>query len=147
VPPLLTWVTEHDQAFHEFVGPYSDRRLPQSYQTEIRPEDQKLLRKVTSITLDLTQSEFDNLYAELSAYGYSVSRQHSLTVFASDDLQIRAAVQPNPQYRIRTIRCSLRAAPTKTTKMTFGDKATLTLTEDGTAIWTFGRRQTAFVRK
>jgi len=138
VPPLLTWVTEQDPAFHKIVSPYRDNHLS---------EPQNLLRKIISVTLDLTQSEFDHLYAELSAYGYSISKEHGLTLFTSPDIQIRAAVMPNPQYRIRTIRCSLTDRPEEPTKMTFGSKATLTLNQDATAIWTFGRRQTAFVRK
>lgn len=147
VPPLLTWVTEHDPAFHQIVGPDSDCRLPEPQHTDQHPEQQKLFRKIISVTLDLTQSEFDHLYAELSAYGYSINEQHGLTLFTSPDIQIRAAIQPNPQYRIRTIRCLLAGRPEKTIKMTFGDKATLTLTEDAIAIWAFGPRQTSFVRK
>lgn len=147
VPSLLTWVTEHDPAFHKTVGPNSDCRLPEPQHTGQHSEPQNLFRKIISVTLDLTQSEFDHLYAELSAYGYSISEQHGLTLFTSPDIQIRAAVMPNPQYRIRTIRCSLTSIPEEPTKMTFGSKATLTLNQDATAIWTFGQRQTAFVHK
>ena len=106
-----------------------------------------LFRKIISVTLDLTQSEFEHLDAELSTYGYLRKEQHGLTVFTSPDIEIQAAVFPNPQYRIRTIRCSLAGRPDKPIKMDFGNKATLTLTPNATAIWTFGRCQTSFVHK
>ncbi len=138
IPPLLTWVTEHDPAFHKIVSPYGDHRLS---------EPQNLFRKIISVTLDLTQSEFEHLDAELSTYGYLRKEQHGLTVFTSPDIEIQAAVFPNPQYRIRTIRCSLAGRPDKPIKMDFGNKATLTLTPNATAIWTFGRCQTSFVHK
>ncbi len=142
-PHLLTWVTEHDPIFHKAVGPNSDCRLsePQKHHS------QKLFRNITSITLDLTQSEFDHLDTELSAYGYARKSRHGLTVFSAPDIEIRAAVSKEPKYRIRNIRCSLSSEPESPAQMNFGNKATLTFTEDAAAIWTFGPRQTHFARK
>lgn len=142
-PPLLTWVTEHDPTFHKAIGPNSDCRLSEPQ----KQQSQKLFRNITSITLDLTQAEFDHLNAELSAYGYARTSRQGMTVFSAPDIEIHAAVSEQPKYRIRVIRCSLSAQPKSPAQMSFGDKATLTFTEDAAATWTFGPRQTHFARK
>ena len=148
IPPLLTWVTEHDPAFHKALRPKRGGRLnekPQTYSSD-EQNRHKLFRNITSITLALTQPEFDHLGAELSAYGYSRAKQQGLTVFSGPGIEIRAETCPDPQYRIRALSCSLNGRPETPTRMTFGDKAALTLKEDATATWTFGPGQRRFAR-
>ena len=146
-PALLTWVTEHDPIFHRAVGPNSKCRITESAMASHAEDGEKLFRDITAVTLDLTQSEFDHLAAELSAYGCSKKERKGLTVFSSPDMEIRAAVASDPKYRIRSIRCSLSGALESPAYMMFGDKASLTFTADGTAIWKFGPHERHFARK
>jgi len=146
-PPLLTWVTEPDPTFRKAVGFSSNRRPSEPVQANSAAAPPRLFRNITSITLDLTQAELDHLDAELSTYGYTKNKRRNLTVFSGPGIEIRAAVCSDPKYRIRTIRCSLSSEPQSPTQMSFGDKATLTFTEDAAAIWTFGPRQKHFARK
>jgi len=146
-PPLLTWVTEPNPTFRKAVGFSSNRRQDEPLEADSVAATSRLFRNITSITLDLTQAELDHLDAELSAYGYAKNKHRNLTVFSGPGIEIRAAVSKEPKYRIRTIRCSLSAKPQSPTQMSFGNKATLTFTENADALWTFGPRQTHFARK
>lgn len=150
-PPLLTWVTEHDPSFHKAIGYKSSRRAALLSGIELparpqKPHPQRLFRDITGVTLSLTQAEFEQLAAELSAYGYVRKKAGGLTVFSGPAIEIRAAVSEDPEYRIRSLSCSLTRRPDAPAQLNFGDKATLTLTEDATAIWTFGPKQNQFAR-
>jgi len=131
----LTWVTEHDPAFFKALRPESKSRRDKRKQTYSSngPDEQnarKLFRNITSVTLALTQGEFDQFGAELLAYGYSETRQKGQTVFSGPGIEIRTEICPDPPP----------------TRMTFGDKAALTIKEDATATWTFGPGQRRFAR-
>jgi len=150
-PPLLTWVTEHDPAFFKALRPESKSRRDKRKQTYSSngPDEQnarKLFRNITSVTLALTQGEFDQFGAELLAYGYSETRQKGQTVFSGPGIEIRTEICPDPRYRIRALSCSLNGQSEAPTRMTFGDKAALTIKEDATATWTFGPGQRRFAR-
>ena len=151
-PPLVTWVTEHDPMFHKVMGPNTTCRLAALPGTSSpvgpqEPQAERLFRNITGVTLSLTQAEFDKLGAELSAYGYVRKKRRGVTVFSGPGVEVRATVSEDPKYRIRGLRCSLTAEVVRPTQVTFGDKATLTLTEDATAIWTFGAQPQRFARK
>ena len=150
-PPLLTWVVEYDAKFHKAVGFSSGRHLAKLRQTDLptppqKQYPQKLLRNIESVTLAVTQPEFNHLSTELAAFGYVRKEQKGLTVFSGPGVEIRAVVAPDPQYRIRSLQCSLTSKAKTPTQKTFGDKATLTLTEDAAAIWTFGPHQEHYAR-
>ncbi|MBN2136841.1 MAG: hypothetical protein JW720_03460 [Sedimentisphaerales bacterium] len=145
-PPLLTWVTEPDAAFSRTVG-FTTARIPAN--AAARQENQypqPMFKNITSITLDLRQHEFDHLKTLLAAYGYAGKTAGNITVFSAPGLEIRAEVSANPKYRIRAIRCSLTRKPASPATMAFGPNASLTITEDAVALWTFGPNRTLYAR-
>jgi len=150
-PPLLTWVTEQDASFRDALGYRSSHRATPPGVEAAAPQDQtesdkRLLRDITGVTLVLTQAELDRLAAELSAYGYVNRQAGGLTIFSGPEFEVRVAISDNPEYRIRSLSCALTGEPNVPSKIEFGGKATLTLTENPTATWTFGPKPQQLAR-
>jgi len=150
-PPLLTWVTEQDASFRDALGYRSSHRATPPGVEVAAPQDKtesdkRLLRDITGVTLVLTEAELDRLAAELSAYGYVNRQSGDLTIFSGPEFEVRVAISDNPQYRIRSLSCALTGEPNVPSQIEFGGKATLTLTENAAAIWTFGPKPQQLAR-
>ena len=151
-PPLLTWVTEQDASFRDALGYRSSHRAitpgveaAATAQGEAE-SDKRLLRDITGVTLVLTEAELNRLAAELSAYGYTRGQAGELTVFSGPEFEVRVAISDNPEYRIRSLRCSLTGELNVASQIEFGGKATLALTENAAATWTFGAKPQQLAR-
>lgn len=151
-PPLLTWITEQDASFRDALGYRISRgATPPGVEAAAAAQgktesDKRLLRDITGVTLVLTQAELDRLAAELSAYGYVKRQAGDLTIFSSPEFEVRVAISDDPEYRIRSLNCSLTGEPNIPAQIEFGGKATLTLTENAAAIWTFGPKPQQLAR-
>jgi len=150
-PPLLTWVTEQDASFRDALGYRSSHRAtPPGVEAAAAQDktesDKRLLRDITGVTLVLTGAELDRLAAELSAYGYTRGQAGELTVFSGPEFEVRVAISDNPEYRIRSLSCALTGELSVPAQIEFGGKATLTLTENATATWTFGPKPQQLAR-
>jgi hypothetical protein len=150
-PPLLTWVTEQDASFRDALGYRSSHRtitpgVEATAAQDKTESDKRLLRDITGVTLVLTQAELDRLAPELSAYGYTRGQAGELTVFSGPEFEVRVAISGDPKYRIRSLSCSLTGGPNVPAQIEFGGKATLTLTENAAATWTFGPKPQQLAR-
>jgi hypothetical protein len=151
-PPLLTWVTEQDASFRDALGYRSSHQTtPPGVEAAATAQDKtesdmRLLRDITGVTLVLTEAELDRLAAELSAYGYVKRQAGDLTIFSGPEFEVRVAISDNPQYRIRSLSCALAGEPNVPSQINFGGKATLTLTKNAAAIWTFGPKPQQLAR-
>ena len=151
-PPLLTWVTEQDASFRDALGYRSSHQTtPPGVEAAATAQDKtesdmRLLRDITGVTLVLTEAELDRLAAELSAYGYTRGQAGELTVFSGPEFEVRVAISDVPEYRIRSLSCALTGELSVPTQIEFGGKATLTLTENATATWTFGPKPQQLAR-
>jgi len=151
-PPLLTWVTEQDASFRDALGYRSSHQTtPPGVEAAATAQDKtesdmRLLRDITGVTLVLTEAELDRLAAELSAYGYTRGQAGELTVFSGPEFEVRVAISDVPEYRIRSLSCALTGELSVPTQIEFGGKATLTLTENAAATWTFGPKPQQLAR-
>lgn len=147
-PDIMTWVMEYHEDFlkqwHPDLAPSSPgitrRQILKRYAAKIArpdPPNDKILKDVIQVNLNLNQKDLDVFTGELSVLEYKFSHEGNISIGTGPDVKLIIDVIGEGRGRITGIKMSCRPHRHKEASFRFGEKSRLVLHADNTATWTF----------
>ena len=101
-----------------------------------KPED-KILKDVIEISLELNQKDFEIFKEELSVFGYESSTEEDKKICTGPNIKFIVYIIDEGKGKITGIKMSCRPHTYKEKIFEFGNKSRLILHSDNTATWLF----------